>query len=168
MERTKVTIVILVSAFVIFCLVLSLSPSKSASPDSITPSESVSKCVSPPARSLTKCFRYDQLDPMFGSCFCNIYGLPVNVSWYSYGGFHGPVFLGTYYTDHCGCIYLNDIPRGIYLIEYSWNGVDYAENLTVTCEYRDFYWRNELDANGGDKASLFFLESNSVISVSTI
>ena len=156
MERNKVTIVVLVSAFVILCLVLSIDHAKSTDTDSIIPSESNSKCWSPPARSLTKYFRYDNLDPMFGSCFYNIVGLPVNISWYSYGAFHGPVFLGTFYTDHCGRIGLDDIPRGIYQLEYYWNGEYYAENYTVSCCARDFVFENRLDAKGGDKALLFF------------
>ncbi len=93
---------------------------------------------------------------MFDDHWYNIVGLAVNVSWYSMGGTHGPIFLGTYYTDHFGMIRLDDIPRGVYLIEYKWNGQIHSENLTVSSCMRDWFYWNELDAKGGDKAISFF------------
>jgi hypothetical protein len=110
---------------------------------------------SPPARSLSKYFFYDYLDPevLDGFLECplayNIVGLPVNITWWSYGWTHS-YFLGTFYTDHNGLIYLNDIPRGWYVIEYMWNGDKFTEELEVGCCMRDWTYRNELDAKGGD------------------
>jgi hypothetical protein len=146
MNSNDKKLILLISAFIAAFAIIAITTS-------IQPVEGCYQ--SPPARSLTKYFQYDYLNEevLDGFLDCplayNIVGLPVNVTWWSYGSTHS-YFLGTFYTDHNGAIVLEDIPRGIYLIEYYWNGEYFSEELAVRCCMRDWVYFNELDAKGGD------------------
>ncbi|MFX1566700.1 MAG: hypothetical protein ACFFCH_11990 [Promethearchaeota archaeon] len=185
MERNKLTIVILVSAFVIFFLVLSLKPSQSANTDSITPtspSESVSKCWSPPGKDFTKSiawqidcwnYYYDDDPATLDYYYEPLVGAWIYVEYFSYecGTGHW-IPVGWYLTDCTGEIDLCG-PTGDY--RFTWVKEDGSTEMTcmnwsdtdrVTC-CKNLYC-NYLTPKGGDKAILFSLISVSPTPVTHI
>jgi hypothetical protein len=175
MERNKLTVIILVSAFVLFCLALSLSPSNSANSDSITPSESISKCWSPPGKEFTKAFLWeiDCWNAYPDTYYEPLVGKWIYVQYYSYqcGTGHW-IDVGWYLTDCEGEIDLCGPPG-----EYMFTWVDADQSITLTCmEWSDSetiyccrnYYVNYLTPKGGDEAFLFSLISVSPFSVTQL
>ncbi len=170
MERNKVTLVILVSAFILFCLVLSLSPSKSANIHSInstTPLESVQKCSSPPGKQFTKAFAWE-IDCW--NAYPDTYYEPLVDAWiyveylsYECGTAHW-IPVGWYLTSCLGEINLCG-PIGQY--SFTWvkdtgttetTCMQWSDQDRITC-CKDYYC-DYLMPKGGDKAFLFSLSLN--------